>query len=151
MNAEKKPEKDLSRSWPFALVDVPESMRSQAEIWFNDQAELLESLQNAMAAWMKRRQEGTEAALRAVEGICSCSDPSQAMAVYNEWLAGSAGRIAIDLAALRDEALHMMRIGQRNLGAFAAASPLAAAVQFGETAARAGGESAQPRFRRAAS
>ena len=138
MTPEKKSDGNHGQNWPFAVGDLPVAMRMQTEAWFKEQADLLGSMQSMIAAWMKRRQDGTEAAFRTFERICGCKDGADAMAACREWLADSTGLLMADLTAAHDEAVRMTRIGHRTLSAFSQAGAPAASAEPAVASAKAG-------------
>jgi hypothetical protein len=75
------------------------------ELWLQWQADLLKSAGPALAGWMARRQEGTEAALHALEQLCACEDFAAASRIQSEWIADETRRLETDLRALGGAAL----------------------------------------------
>ena len=144
----KKGDGHQSQAFPFSPGELPETVRLQIEAWFKDQADLLEGMQNLMGTWMKRRREGTEAAFRTFERMCSCGDVGDAVTAYNEWLSGSMGRIMADMSTLRDEAIRMARISQKMAMPAAARESAAEVEAAADDKPKPPHEHADPRVRR---
>lgn len=95
--------------------DWPEALRVQMETVLHDQAELLDETQKMMAAWTKRRHEGMEAGVRALQKLSSSKDASEMAAAYSEWLTSSMNRIIADMMAAHDGALRLANLGHSAL------------------------------------
>jgi len=106
-------------SWPFAMANIPDSMRAQTEAWFAGQTGLFTGIQAMMAERMKRCQEGAAASMQAFEKLCASRNGADAMSAYQEWLAGGMAFLMADIAAQRDQATRMTEMAQKTLGAFA--------------------------------
>jgi hypothetical protein len=104
--------------------------------------ELFNETQNAMAAWMKRRQEAMEVGVRSFQAMCACKDPASFAAAYGEWFTTSLNLITAEMNDAREEALRLAEIGQKSMTASfrnapmpatAAASPTASGKETGRT------------------
>lgn len=129
MTQRPKLEKAHVSAWPLPLPNVPEAVQAQSQAWFERQAEFVEHTQQMMAGWMKRRHEGIEAWLRAVQELNGCRDLASAAGICNDWLDGSMRRMMSDMSEARDEAFKLIEIGQ---------SSLASLVPSGAEAAKGG-------------
>lgn len=69
------------------------------------QGEALRAVASATAEWMARRQEETEAALQAVQRLCSCQHADDAAKIQREWASEEAKRLESDLYSLTKPAL----------------------------------------------
>ena len=110
-------------SWPFAMANIPDSMRAQTEAWFAGQTGLFTGIQAMMADRVAHFQNGTTLAMQAFEKLCAARNGADAMSAYQEWLAGGMAFLMADMAAQREQAAHMAEMGQRTLGAFALRGP----------------------------
>ncbi len=79
------------------------------ELWLQWQADLLKSAAPALADWVARRREGTEAALHALERLCTCEDIADASKIQSEWIEGETKRLETDMRALTGAALVGLR------------------------------------------
>lgn len=70
------------------------------ELWLQWQADMLKAAAPAMADWVARRREGTEAALQALERLCACADVADASKIQTEWIEGETKRLETDMRAL---------------------------------------------------
>jgi len=66
------------------------------EYWLQLQADMLRDA----ADWIARRREGTEAALRALEGLCACRDARDASKIQSGWIEDEAKRLESDMRSL---------------------------------------------------
>jgi hypothetical protein len=90
----------------------PEAMRLAmwpVELWLQWQADMLRSAAPAMADWVARRREGTEAALHALERLCTCEDMADASKIQSEWIEEETKRLETDMRAFADAALVRLR------------------------------------------
>jgi len=74
------------------------AMGSQARHFWQAQDRMLGEAEKFSSAWLKRRHEATQSALRASQEIAShgASDPAAAMKVIADWQAHSMERLAND-------------------------------------------------------
>ncbi len=79
------------------------------QLWLQWQADVLKAMAPQTSDWMKRRREGTEAALHALEQLCACHNVAEASKVQNEWFEDEAKRLESDVRALGDSALLFSR------------------------------------------
>lgn len=79
------------------------------ELWLQWQADMLKAVAPAMADWVTRRREGTEAALHALERLCACEDIADASTIQTEWIEGEAKRLETDMRALTGTATLVRR------------------------------------------
>jgi hypothetical protein len=84
------------------------------QLWLQWQADVLKAMAPRTTDWMKRRREGTEAALRALEQLCACHNVAEASKVQNEWFEDEAKRLESDVRALSDSALLFSRETSKN-------------------------------------
>jgi len=129
----------------FAL---PESLKGQTGI-LQAQATLLAGMQEITREWLQRRNEANESGIRAVERICSCTDPSEMMVSYFDWLGGALRRLSEDTTALSDKALALTasaaRTSAKPKAKAAKAKPKAKAAKAGaKPAAQTAAATAQP-------
>ena len=110
-------------SWPFAMANIPDSMRAQTEAWFAGQTGLFTGMQAMMAERMKRCQESAATSMQAFEKLCAARNGADAMSAYQEWLAGGMAFLMADMAAQREQATRMTEMAQETLGAFAPGGP----------------------------
>ncbi|HXP76531.1 MAG TPA: hypothetical protein VN823_20500 [Stellaceae bacterium] len=75
------------------------------QLWLQWQADMLKAVAPTTTDWMKRRREGTEAALHAFEQLCACHNVAEASKVQNEWFEDEAKRLESDMRALSNSAL----------------------------------------------
>ena len=83
------------------------------ELWLQWQADMLKAVAPAMADWVTRRREGTEAALHALERLCACEDVADASKIQAEWIEGETKRLETDMRALTDAAVVRRREAAR--------------------------------------
>ena len=86
----------------FAL---PEIVTGQNDGMLKAQARLLSGMEEITREWLQRRREANEVGIRAAEHICSCTDPSEMMVAYFDWLGGALRRLSDDTTALSEKAL----------------------------------------------
>ncbi|MGB8274066.1 MAG: hypothetical protein WCF16_02220 [Alphaproteobacteria bacterium] len=118
---------------PFsALADLsslPISTVRQADGLLRAQAEILNGIEAMMSDWVKRRRQGNDAAIQAVEKMCACKDVNDMLVAYCDWLGGSVRRLSEDTAALSEKCVSLagqaMSAGQ--LAATEGAKPAAKA------------------------
>ena len=79
------------------------------QLWLQWQADVLKAVAPQTTDWMKRRREGTEAALHALEQLCACHNVAEASKVQNEWFEDEAKRLEKDMRALGDSTLLFSR------------------------------------------
>ena len=109
----------------FAL---PESLTGQTDGIFQAQAKLLSGMEEITREWLQRRNEANETGIRAAEHICSCTDPSEMMVAYFDWLGGALRRLSDDTTALSEKAL-ALTASATQAGAKSAAKPKAKAAK----------------------
>ena len=109
----------------FAL---PETLTGQADGMFQAQAKLFSGMEEITREWLQRRNEANESGIRAVERICSCTDPSEMMVAYFDWLGGALRRLSEDTTALSEKALALTASAART-GANGGAKPKAKAAK----------------------
>jgi len=61
------------------------------------QHELLQDVQQRMAAWIRRRQVALETGIDALTRMSACKTPVEMAAIYGEWTAGSITRMLADV------------------------------------------------------
>ena len=71
----------------------------RVEGYLRAQGEMLDSCQELMAGWLRRRRVGTEAALATLERTSACKEVGETIGVYDDWLLGSLQRVSEDAAA----------------------------------------------------
>jgi membrane protein involved in colicin uptake len=133
----------------FAL---PESLTGQSDGMFQAQAKLLAGMEEITREWLQRRREANETGIRAAEHICSCTDPSEMMVAYFDWLGGALRRLSDDTTALSEKALALTASATR-AGANGAAKPKAKAAKAkaqGKAKAKAAKAEAKPAAQTAA-
>lgn len=97
---------------PFLKGFNGEAMRLAVwpvELWLQWQADVLKSAAPAMADWVARRRQGTEAALHALERLCACEDMADASRIQSEWIEEETKRLETDMRAFADAALVRLR------------------------------------------
>jgi hypothetical protein len=80
--------------------------------WMNywrTQEKLLDGMQEFARGWFERRHEGAKSAFDAAQRSCEAASPAAVMREFQEWMAGSAQRLASDCAAYQQS---LMSIGQ---------------------------------------
>ena len=105
----------------FAL---PEIVSGQNDTMLQAQAKLLAGMEEITREWLQRRREANETGIRAAERICSCTDPSEMMVAYFDWLGGALRRLSDDTTALSEKAL-ALTASATSAGANGAAKPKA--------------------------
>jgi hypothetical protein len=87
----------------FTETTAPSQIAArQVDSWLKAQAEVLNGLEAITDEWLKRRREGNEAAIEAVEKMCSCKDVNDMLVVYFDWLGGSVRRLTEDASAMSE-------------------------------------------------
>ncbi|MBY0381758.1 MAG: hypothetical protein K2W78_07580 [Xanthobacteraceae bacterium] len=76
-----------------------EAMKASVCNFWQNQTKLLDNMQEFTLGWFDRRHVGTHAALDATQKICQAKSPADALASYQEWVAGVAARIVEDEVA----------------------------------------------------
>jgi hypothetical protein len=99
----------------FILQNVTETAQMQTRTFLDQQVELFNETQKAMAAWMKRRREGTSAGTRIFLAMCGGKDAGTITTLYREWLTGGMGRVFADMNAARHQSLRLAEISQKSL------------------------------------
>lgn len=88
-----------------------------AQLWLRWQADFLKAVAPLNAAWIKRRQEGTAAALQALEKLAACDSPAEAAEIQREWMKDEMQRLESDfrVAGAQATALpqELAKAGQR--------------------------------------
>lgn len=88
-----------------------------AQLWLQWQADFLKAVAPLQAAWIKRRQEGTAAALQTLEKLAACGSPAEAIDIQREWLKDEMERLESDfrVAGAQATALpqELAKAGQR--------------------------------------
>jgi len=106
-----------------------------AQLWLQWQTDLWKTAASANAAWIARRQQGTAAALQALDKLAGCGTAAEAAEVQREWVEGAMQRLESDfrVAGAQATALpqEMVKAGQR-----AATALQEAGVALREPAAR---------------
>ncbi len=74
------------------------------EVWLRWQAGMLEAAAPATVDWIARRHEGTEATLKAIERLGSCSDFAEMFEIQNNWIGDEMKRLQADMQALGEQA-----------------------------------------------
>jgi hypothetical protein len=106
--------KPITAMWSglAGAAGVPDSIKAalarQGEGFWQAQIKTLDAMQVLATGWFDRRREGAEAARVAVEAVCACSDPVEAVRAYQNWATGSMERIAADVLALQSQALALL-------------------------------------------
>lgn len=84
------------------------------QLWLQWQADVLKTMAPQTTDWMRRRREGTEAALHALEQLCACHNVAEASKVQNQWLEDETKRLESDMRALSGSALRFSRETAKN-------------------------------------
>jgi hypothetical protein len=84
-------------------------MAQPIERWLHLQSDLIKATEAVMTGWLRRRREGTEAALAATDRLVACGGLSEALSIQGEWVAGALSRIIADLQALSDQSFTVSR------------------------------------------
>jgi hypothetical protein len=92
---------------------IAETLPVHMQALLQEQAELLDETQHALATWMRRRRETMEVSIRKCQAISACKEAS-AMTAYAERLTSSMNRIFAEMNGVRDEALRFVK-SDRNL------------------------------------
>jgi hypothetical protein len=108
---------------------APQIAARQIDSWLKAQAEVLNGLETISDEWLKRRREGNEAAIEAVEKMCGCKDVNDMLVVYFDWLGGSVRRLTEDASAMTERCV--------SLAARAASAGQAAAAEAAKTSGKA--------------
>ena len=97
--------KNGDRAWPFFAP--PETQALQASV-----REMIDETQKVSVAWLRRRQEATEASLRSLQSIWlqRSGHPEECL---NEWLTKSADLIAAEMGDAQAVANRWADIGQK--------------------------------------
>lgn len=103
-------------------LGLPDTLTSQTDGILKAQSELLSGLEDIARDWLQRRREANETAIRAAERICACSDPSEMMVAYFDWLGGAMRRLSDDATALSEKAFAVTASASR-VGANGAGRP----------------------------
>ena len=121
MTESPKPANNSGLDWLSSFVP-PGTAALQASI-----QEWVDETQKASAAWMRRRQEATEASLRSIQSICASKDPAALSTACTDWLVKTADLVSADMRDAQEEAVRCAEIGQKWVKA---------ALQFGTEAAK---------------
>lgn len=89
---------------PYANAQAARMTLYPLEAWLQWQASMLNAAAPAMADWIERRREGTDAALKTVARLATCDDVSDASQIQREWLEGEMARLQSDMRALGQQA-----------------------------------------------
>jgi Phasin protein len=114
MSEQSKTEQSFLTTSLLSAPILAEAWQMPMKVLLEEQAALLDEGRKTSAAWMKRRQEATEAGLQAFGALAGCRDPGAAAAICSEWLKGSMDRLMADMNDARDEAARLAEIGQRS-------------------------------------
>ncbi len=121
----------------------------RVEGYLRAQGEMLDSCQELMAGWLRRRRVGTEAALATLERTSACKEVGETIGVYDDWLLGSLQRVSEDAAAFGKQA--MVFAAQATAGLLrgeaepAASEPRKASAPAKEAEAKAAADAKRPR------
>lgn len=99
--------------------DAWKKMLQPIEVFWGGQRKLVPEYEKLAASLLKRRREGTDAAINAVHEMQNCSSPAEWAKCYSEWVAGSLSRLASDSQELMAESfqvLNAMSLGTENAG-----------------------------------
>jgi Phasin protein len=114
MSEQPKTEQSYPMTSPFGAPIFAEAWQMPMKVLLEEQAELLDESRKMSAAWMKRRQEATEAGLQAFGALAGCRDPGTVAAICSEWFKGSMDRLMADMNDARAEGARLAEIGQRS-------------------------------------
>jgi len=87
---------------PVAFADA---LRTNACCFWENQEQILDSMETFASGWFERRHIGTHDAMQAAQRMCEAESPVDAMRCYQEWANGALGRIAADGLAWQQQVM----------------------------------------------
>jgi hypothetical protein len=94
-------------NWPFVFNE------RSAEALQGSVRELIDEVQKTTGAWMQRRQEASQEAIRSLQSILGSKDPGALTSAYSDWLTKSMNIVATDMRDAQEQALRCSEIGQK--------------------------------------
>jgi hypothetical protein len=88
-------------------AEIRQTMRTNLEDFWNNQDQVLGSMEEFTNGWIERRHVGTQAALTAAQRMCDTKTGFDLMKEYQTWAVGSLERIMADSSALQE---HLMTV-----------------------------------------
>lgn len=96
--------------------DLASRAAATGDAWMQEQAELLESVQQFSGNWLENRRRSIAATRQALAQLQQCRDISDFVRVQNEWLADTAQRAAYDFDTFTTMAVGYSRRAMMWLG-----------------------------------
>ena len=93
----------LQQAMTKAQSDLADRMRRGPQAFWQQQAELLQAMENFANSWFERRHVGVKAALQAADRMCQATTPQACMSEYQQWAIGAAERVMADAVACQCE------------------------------------------------
>ena len=88
-------------------AEIRQTMRTNLEGFWNNQDQVLGSMEEFINGWIERRHVGTHAALTTAQRMCDTKTGFDLMKEYQTWAVGSVERIMADSSALQK---HLMTV-----------------------------------------
>ena len=96
--------------------DQASNAAAASDAWMQEQAELLESVQQVSNNWLENRRQSIVATRQALAQLQQCRDISDFVRVQNEWLADTVQRAAYDFDTFTTMAVGYSRRAMMWLG-----------------------------------
>jgi hypothetical protein len=94
---------DLQQATMKAQANLADGMRQGSQTFWQQQTELLQSMESFANGWFERRKVGVQAACQAADRMCQAATPQACISEYQKWAIGVAERVMADAVACQCE------------------------------------------------